>query len=68
MSATKAKVVRQIEQLTEAQLQEVLAFIQVLAQEPEALTPEEWAEVQAGQEEVARGEWVQWSDVRRPTV
>jgi hypothetical protein len=68
MSATKAQVVRQIEQLTEAQLQEVLAFIQVLAQEPEVLTPEEWAEVRAGQEEVARGEWVRWDDVRRPSV
>ena len=45
MTTTKAEVVRHIEQLTEAQLQEVLAFIQVLTQEPGVLTSEEWAEV-----------------------
>jgi hypothetical protein len=60
ISATKAEVVRQVGQLVEAQLQEVLAFIQVLVREPKVLTSEEWAAVWAGQQEVARGGWVRW--------
>ena len=68
MSATKAEVLRCVEHLSEDQLREVLAFVQLLAQEPEPLTPDEWADVRAGQEEVARGEWVRWPDVKRPSV
>jgi hypothetical protein len=68
MNATKAEVLHHLDQLSEAQLQEVLAFLQVLAQEPEDLTPEEWAEVRAGQEEVARGEWICWDHGRHPAA
>jgi hypothetical protein len=68
MNATKAEVLHRLDQLSETQLQEVLAFLQVLAQEPEDLTSEEWAEVRAGQEEVARGEWIRWDHGRRPAV
>ena len=64
MSATKTEVLRWVDQLSEAQLQEVLAFIHVLARKPEVLTPEEWAEVRAGPEEVTRGQWVRWDDGR----
>ncbi len=36
--------------------------------EEEGLTEEEMAEVRAGQEEVKRGEWAWWEDVRRRDV
>jgi hypothetical protein len=54
--------------LPEEELAQVLDFVKVLPEEPEDLTDEEWEEVRKGEEEIKRGEWVRWEDVRRTDV
>ena len=46
----------------------MLAFVRVLEQEPEALTPEEAAEVEGGRREFTQGQWTRWRDIKRTDV
>ena len=54
--------------LVDEDLEEVLSFVKVLLSEPEELTQKEWREVKKGEEEIRRGEWVRWEDVKRSDV
>jgi hypothetical protein len=68
MSATRDELNQLLESLPEEELAQVLDFVKVLLEEPEDLTDEEWEEVRKGEEEIKRGEWVRWEDVRRTDV
>jgi hypothetical protein len=68
MSATKEELHRLLESLPEEELSQVRDFVKVLIEEPEDLTEEERQEVREGEEEVRRGEWVWWEEVRRKGV
>lgn len=62
---TKGKIIEQIESLSDEGVSQVLDFIKLLREQPEELTEREREEIKAGQEELARGEWSRWKDVRR---
>jgi hypothetical protein len=68
MSATKDELHRLLESLPEEELSQVRDFVKVLLEEPEYLTDEERKEVREGEEEIRRGEWVWWEEVRRKDV
>ncbi len=68
MSTTRDELNQLLESLPEEELAQVLDFVKVLLEEPEDLTDEEWEEVRKGEEEIKRGEWVRWEDVRRTDV
>jgi hypothetical protein len=68
MSTTRDDLNQLLELLPEEELSQVLDFAKVLLEEPEDLTDEEWEEVHKGEEEIKRGEWVRWEDVRRTDV
>jgi hypothetical protein len=63
----KEDLLQRLEGLSPAALEEVLALVRVLQQEPEALTTEEIAEVEGGRREVLEGQWTRWRDVKRTT-
>ncbi len=65
MSATRDELNQLLESLPEEELAQVLDFVKVLLEEPEDLTDTEWDEVRKGEEEIKRGQWVRWKDVRR---
>jgi lipoate-protein ligase A len=67
MSTTRDDLNQLLELLPE-ELSQVLDFVKVLLEEPEDLTDEEWEEVHKEKEEIKRGEWVRWEDVRRTDV
>lgn len=64
----KEELLKRLEGLSPAALDEVLSLVRVLQQEPEALTPEETAEVEAGRLEMSEGQWTRWRDVKRTDV
>lgn len=64
----KEDLLQRLEGLSSAALEEVLAFVRVLEQEPEALSPEEAAEVEGGRREVTEGQWTRWRDIKRTDV
>lgn len=68
MSTLREEIHRLVESLAEEDLPEVRAFVRVLLKGPEDLTEEEQREVEAGEAEVKRGEWVWWEDIKRTDV
>jgi len=58
-------LIKQLEGLSEEEMAEVLKFVRLLQGQSEELSDEELEEVQAGQEEFRRGEWIRWEDVKR---
>ena len=68
MSATRDELHQLVESLPEKELDEVLSFVKILLQEPEELTEEEWREVREGKEEIHRGEWMWWQDIKRTDI
>lgn len=68
MSAVREELDQLLELLPEEELTQVRDFVKVLLAEPEELTEEEWQELREGEEEIRRGEWVRWEDVRRKDV
>ena len=68
MSILREQLHQLLESLTEGYLPQVRDFLSVLNEEPEELSTEELAEVRKGEEEIKRGEWVKWEDVRRSDV
>jgi len=62
---TKEKIIEQIESLSNEEISQVLDYIRLLREQPEGLTKQELQEIEAGQEEFARGEWSRWKDIRR---
>ncbi len=68
MSAIRDELYQLVESLPEEELAQVLDFVRVLLEEPEILTEKARRAVQKGEEEVRRGEWVKWEDIRRKDV
>ena len=68
MSATKEELHSLVESLAEEELDEVRDFLEVRLREPEDLTEEGRRELQLGEEQFRRGEWVRWKDIRRREV
>ena len=64
----KEALQQKLEGLSPSALEQVLAFVRVLEREPEALTPEEAAEVEEGRREVTEGQWTRWRDIKRTDV
>ena len=62
---SKEALIKQLESLSEEEMAEVLKFVRLLQRQSEELSDEELEEVQAGQEEFRRGEWIRWEDVKR---
>ena len=65
MATLDEPLLQHLRRLPPADLEAVHDFVRVLLQQPEVLTPEERVEVEAGEAEIARGEYVRWEDVRR---
>jgi predicted transcriptional regulator len=65
MARVKEELMRELDQLPPEELAAVRNYVRVLRQQPEELTLEERADVEAGEAEIARGEWVNWEDIRR---
>ncbi len=68
MSNSREQLNQLLGSLVDEDLEEVLSFVKVLLSEPEELTQKEWREAQKGEEEIRRGEWVRWEDVKRSDV
>ena len=68
MIPLKEELIQRLNELSDQDLAEVLDFVRVLQEEPEELSPEESAQLRASREEVARGEWARWQDIKRPDV
>ena len=68
MSNSREQLNHLLGSLVDEDLEEVLSFVKVLLSEPEELTQKEWRETQKGEEEIQRGEWVRWEDVKRSDV
>lgn len=64
----KEDLLQKLEGLSPAALEEVLAFVRILQQEPEELSPDEAAEVEKGRREVTEGQWTRWRDIKRKDV
>ncbi len=60
MAELKERLIQDLRRLPPEDLTAVQDFVRVLLAEPEALTSEEAAELEAGQAEIARGEFVRW--------
>ncbi len=65
MAELKEQLIQDLCRLAPQDLTAVQDFVRVLLAEPEELTPEETAELEAGQAELRRGESVRWEDTRR---
>jgi hypothetical protein len=66
--SVKDDLLKRLQGLSPAALEEVLALVRVLEQDPEALSPEEAAEVEAGRREVTEGQWTRWREIKRTDV
>ncbi len=62
MSVIQEELERIIRRLSAKQLKLLLDYARELE---EGLTPEEVADIEAGKAEVARGEWIDWDDLKR---
>ncbi|MFQ5803444.1 MAG: hypothetical protein ACE5JQ_11175 [Candidatus Methylomirabilales bacterium] len=68
MNPLKEELIRQLDKLSDHELAEILDFVRVLQEEPEKLSPEEAEALEASRDEVARGDWVRWKDIKRSDV
>ena len=66
--ATREEVHRLVDQLSDRLLPEAANFIRVIMREPDDLTDEELREVELGEDELQRGEFVRWPDNKRTDV
>lgn len=64
MAKLEERLLQDLRRLAPADLAAVRDFIRVLLEEAEELTPEERAEMEAGEAEIARGEFVRWEEIR----
>jgi hypothetical protein len=62
---SKELLIEQLAGLSEEEMAEVLKFVRLLQRQPEKLSAAELTEVREGQEELRRGEWARWQDVKR---
>jgi len=65
MSNSREQLNQLLRSLVDEDLEEVLSFVKVLLSEPDELTEKEWREVKRGEEEIRRGEWVRWEDLKQ---
>lgn len=65
MSNSREQLNQLLRSLVDEDLEEVLSFVKVLLNEPDELTEKEWREVKRGEEEIRRGEWVRWEDLKQ---
>lgn len=65
MSDSREQLNQLLRSLVDEDLEEVLSFMKVLLNEPDELTEKEWREVKRGEEEIRRGEWVRWEDLKQ---
>ena len=65
MSNPREQLNQLLGSLVDEDLEEILSFLKVLLSEPDELTEKEWQEVKKGDEEVRRGEWVRWEDLKQ---
>ena len=65
MNATREEVHRLVDSLPNEGLDELRELILELMREPVDLTDEELEEMEKGKEELRRGEWAWWEDIRR---
>ena len=68
MSTIRHDLHQLVDLLSEAELIQVYDLAKMLLVEPDDLTESEVEEVAKGEEEVRRGEWVRWEDVKRTDV
>lgn len=68
MSALREELHQLLESLPEEELSQVRDFVKMLRKEPEDLTERERQDAREGEEEIRRGEWVWWEEVRRKGV
>lgn len=61
----KEALIKQLAGLSQEDMAEVIKFVELLRRQPEELSADELEEVRAGQEELIRGEWARWDDVKR---
>jgi len=62
---SKEALIKQLAGLSQEEMAEVIKFVELLQRQPEELSADELEEVRAGQEELIRGEWARWDDVKR---
>jgi hypothetical protein len=63
---TRERAHELVDQLSEEVLKDALDYLEWLASdEPETLTPEEWAEVEESKAEMARGEFITLDGLKR---
>jgi hypothetical protein len=62
----RAEIIKNLDTLSEDALEGVLEYIQFI-QEPEEVEPteEEIAIIGRGKEEIAKGDWVDWRDLKK---
>lgn len=63
MSAVLKELETIIRRLPPSKLEQLLDYARELVEEE--VTPEEIAEFEAGKSEIARGEWVDWDELRK---
>ncbi|BCV22904.1 hypothetical protein [Moorella sp. Hama-1] len=63
MSAMREELEKIIHRLQAKQLKLLLAYAREL--EDDKLTPEDIADIEGGKAEIARGEWVDWDELKR---
>jgi len=68
MSTIRDDLHQLVDLLSEEELVQVHDLAKILLVEPDDLTESEMEEVAKGEEEVRKGEWVRWEDVRRTDV
>ena len=62
---SKETLIKQLEGLSQEEMAEVIKFVELLQRQAEELSADELEEVRAGQEELIRGKWARWDDVKR---
>ena len=68
MSAMREELSDLLETLPEDDLRQVRDFVKVLLKIPEELSDKEFQEVQEGDREFRRGDWVRWDEIKRQGV
>ena len=68
MNTMREELHRLVESLSEDELSEVSHFAKLLLKEPDELTEDEMREVEKGESEIQRGDWVRWEDIKRTDV
>ena len=65
MAESKELFIAHLRRLPPKGLTAVQDIVRALLEDAEELTPQELAEVEAGEAEIARGEWIHWEEMRR---